>query len=223
MSKGNKMKAIMGAVLVLMLAALGGITYYYWHENRYYVKTEDAYVDAALIKVGPEVTGRVLELYANEGEKVAAGQAVARLDDAVLPQGTNPDLTIVRTPVAGTVVKKMANPGEMTAPGQALFMVADLDNVYLTVNVEEKKLNRVHPGQRVDFTLDGLPGKTFWGTVDSVGRATTSTFSLLPTRSTSGTFVKVVQRVPVKVVFPVPADTELTVGMSASVRIHLRG
>ncbi|MDI6711186.1 MAG: efflux RND transporter periplasmic adaptor subunit [Bacillota bacterium] len=219
----EKMKVVIWAVLALMILSLGGITYYYWYENRHYVKTEDAYLDAALVRVSPLVSGKILELYADEGQRVEAGQAMARLDDAALPPGTNPDLTVVRAPAAGTVVKKMANEGEMAVPGQAMFMIADLDNVYLTVNVEEKKLDRVRPGQRVDFTLDGVPGRTFRGTVDSVGRATASTFSLLPSRSTSGTFIKVVQRVPVKVVFPVPQDIELTVGMSAAVRIHLKG
>lgn len=219
----EKMKVVIWVVLVLMVLSLGGITYYYWYENRHYIKTEDAYVDAALVRVSPLVSGKILELYTDEGAVVEAGQAVARIDDAALPAGTNSDLTVVRAPVAGTVVKRMANLGEVAAAGQTMFVIADMNNVYLTVNVEEKKLDRVRPGQRVDFTLDGVPGRTFHGTVDSVGRATASTFSLLPSRSTSGTFIKVVQRVPVKVVFPVPRDIELTVGMSAAARIHLKG
>lgn len=211
------------AVLVLFILSLAGVTFYYWYENAYYVKTEDAYIDGTVLKVGPQLAGRILEVRVREGDQVEAGEVLARIDDAALSPGGNTDLTLVRAPVAGKVLKILGHAGEVVAPGQPVVMLADLRSVYLTVNVEEKKIANVKPGQRVSFTVDGIPGREFTGRVAEITDAVAATFSLLPTRSTSGSFVKVSQRIPVKVVIENGNDAPFRLGQSAVVRIHLRG
>ncbi|MGQ9531473.1 MAG: HlyD family secretion protein [Desulfotomaculales bacterium] len=209
-------------VLALMVLALGGISAYYWYKGYYFVITEDAYVDGTLIRVGPQVTGQLKEVYVDEGREVRAGEPLARLDDQTLAAGVSVDLTYIKSPITGTVLKRLANPGEMVAPGQAVVMVADLRQVYITANVEETDLGKVRPGQFVDFTVDSFPGVRFTGRVQQIGEATAATFSLLPTRTTSGTFTKVVQRVPVKIAIDDYQGRRLLPGLSAVVRIHVR-
>jgi len=210
------------AVLVLMVLALGGISAYYWYKSYYFVITEDAYVDAILVRVGPQVAGQLKEVYVDEGREVRAGEPLARLDDQTLAAGVSVDLTYIKSPITGTVLKRLANPGEMVAPGQAVVMVADLRQVYITANVEETDLGKVRPGQFVEFTVDSFPGVRFTGRVQQIGEATAATFSLLPTRTTSGTFTKVVQRVPVKITIDDYHGRRLLPGLSAVVRIHVR-
>ncbi|MBC7106992.1 MAG: HlyD family secretion protein [Firmicutes bacterium] len=215
-------KKVFFAVLALMILALGGISAYYWYKGYYFVITEDAYVDGTLVRVGPQVAGQLKEVYVDEGREVRAGEPVARLDDQTLAAGVSVDLTYVKSPITGTVLKRLANPGEIVAPGQAVVMVADLQQVYITANVEETDLGKVRPGQFVDFTVDSFPGVRFTGRVQQIGEATAATFSLLPTRTTSGTFTKVVQRVPVKIAVDDYQGRRLLPGLSAVVRIHVR-
>ncbi|MEW6183234.1 MAG: efflux RND transporter periplasmic adaptor subunit [Bacillota bacterium] len=216
-------KRVVLAVLVVMIASLAAVTFYYWYNNSRYIKTEDAYIDGIIYKAGPQLGGRLLEVRTSEGCTVEAGEVLARVDDASLPPGGNVDLTLVKAPVTGVVLKVLNRPGEVIAPSQPVIMLADMRNVFLTVNVEEGKINRVRLGEKVTFTVDGIPSRVFNGRVSEIQEAMASTYSLLPTRSTSGSFVKVIQRVPVKVLIEDPGDVPLRLNQSAAVRIHLRG
>lgn len=217
-------KRVFLVVLAVFVLSLAGVTFYYWYNATHYIITEDAYIDGTIFKVGPQVAGRLLEVRVREGQKVGAGEVLARVDDAALPPGGNIDLTFVRAPATGVVLKTLSHPGEVVGAGQPVVVLGDPQDVYLTVNVEEKRIWQVKPGQRVDFTVDGIPGRVFHGRVAEITSAVASTFSLLPTRSTSGSFIKVVQRVPVKVVFESAGEgTPLRFGMSAAVKIHIRG
>lgn len=207
-------------MLLLAVLSLAGVSFYYWYNNTYYVSTEDARVDADLFRVSPQVSGKILEVYVEEGQAVRAGEVVARLDDTTL-QAANPDLAVVRAPVDGLVVKKLARPGEIAAPGQPVVVLVDPKGLYVTANIEEDKLRRVRVGQAVDISLDALPGKTFAGRVERIGKASLSVFSLLPS-SSGGSFTKVVQRVPVKIVFNEKPGEYVEVGTNAFVRIHVK-
>ncbi|AEG16866.1 secretion protein HlyD family protein [Desulfofundulus kuznetsovii DSM 6115] len=218
---GMKNKKAMLAVAAVMVAVLAAISFYYWHMNRYYVTTEDARIDGDIYRVSPQVSGKLLEINVEEGQAVRAGDIVARLDDTTLPPGANIDLAVVRSPVSGVVVKKVAHVGEIAAPGQPVIMVVDPSALYITANIEETDLKKVRPGQKVDITLDVLPGHKFTGHVARIGRASLSTFSLLPA-NTGGSFTKVVQRVPVKIVFDEYPDNYVEVGTNARVKIHIR-
>ncbi|MFZ5631402.1 MAG: HlyD family secretion protein [Bacillota bacterium] len=209
-------------VLALMAVTLLGITVYYWYNNAYYVKTEDARVDGAIVRVSPQVSGRIISINVEEGDKVVAGQALVRLDDTLLPPGTNPDLAVARAPADGVVIKKIANPGEMAVPGQTMLMIIDPFSLYITANVEETKLASVRPGQKVDVTVDAIPGQKFAGRVEKIGEASLSTFSLLPATNTSGNFTKVVQRIPVKIVVKDFKGRQFLYGTNAFVKIYIK-
>jgi membrane fusion protein (multidrug efflux system) len=102
--------------------------------------------------------------------------------------------------------------------------LVDLDRLWVTANLKETQLRHVRPGQRARISVDALGGREFTGTVDSVAAATGARFSLLPPDNATGNYVKVVQRVPVKIVFDPGQDPEhrLRPGMSVVPTILLR-
>ena len=217
----NKKKNIY-IVLALMVVALLGVTLYYWYNNAYYVKTEDVRVDGSVIKVSPQIAGKIKNMYVNEGDRVIMGQAIARLDDATLQPGANPDLAVVRAPEDGVIIKRLGNPGEMAVAGQQVSMMVNPYSLYITANIEETKLSKVTPGQAVDITLDAMPGEKFTGKVERIAEASLSTFSLIPVTNTSGNFTKVVQRIPVKITLDDYKGYQLPHGSNAIVKIHIR-
>lgn len=214
-------KAILGG-LAAMIAVLAAVGFYYWYRSTHFVITEDARVDADKVRVSPQIAGKLIELKVEEGDEVKAGEIIGRQSDVALPPGADPDLAVIRSPISGTVIRKETSVGEVVAPGQAVVMVADLREPYITANIEETELSKIRPGQKVEFTIDAVPGHVFTGRVDSIGEATLSTFSLFSSAGTSGTFTKVVQRVPVKIIFDNYRGQRVLPGMNAVVKIYVR-
>ena len=222
-----KNKKLLIIVIQIMVAVVALVTYYYWHMNHYYVISEDARINGDIYKVSPLVSGKILEIRVNEGDFIRKDGIIARLDNnSTLPVIADPDLTIVRAPASGLVIKKIAQVGEVAASGQTIIMLIDPDNLYVTANIEETKINRIRPGQRVDVAIDALPGRKFTGKVASVDEATMATFSLLPSANSSGNFTKVVQRIPVKIFLDQQnlklTNKSLLLGANVTVKIHVR-
>jgi membrane fusion protein (multidrug efflux system) len=147
-------------------------------------------------------------------------EALASLEQAQL----NLAYRAVRAPMAGRVTKKTVEVGQVVQPGQQLLAVVDLDDVWVVGNYKETDLTRVRPGQRVTITVDTYPGTVFRGRVDSIQAGSGAVFALLPPENASGNFVKVVQRVPVKLVFEPGENSRhlLVPGMSVVPTIELR-
>jgi len=124
--------------------------------------------------------------------------------------------TEIRAPESGRVTKKNVEIGNVIQPGQPLMTIVPLQGFYVMANYKETKVSRIRQGQPVEIRLDAYPGARLKGRVESVMAGTGSAFALFPPENASGNFVKVVQRVPVKIVFEgdLPADTPLRVGMS---------
>ncbi len=130
----------------------------------------------------------------------------------------------VRAPMAGRVTKKTVEVGQVVQPGQLLLAVVDLKDVWVIGNFKETDLTDVRAGQVAAITVDTYPGVVFRGRVDSIQAGSGAVFSLLPPENASGNFVKVVQRVPVKLVFE-PGETTkhvLVPGMSVVPTIAVR-
>jgi membrane fusion protein (multidrug efflux system) len=132
--------------------------------------------------------------------------------------------TRVRAPVDGTVSKKTVEPGQLVQPGQPLLAIVPLQGVWVIANFKETQLGRVRPGQRATVRVDSFTDRVFEGTVESISAGTGSRFSLLPPENATGNWVKVVQRVPVKIVLESYRANPhvLRPGMSATVTIALR-
>src|SRR5580700_6204615 len=126
-----------------------------------------------------------------------AEQKKAQLDQAEL----NLQYTKIIAPVSGAVSNRTVEIGQNVSPGQEMMKIIPLDaaNIWITANFKETQLSRMKPGQRVDIAVDAT-GKTYKGHVDSIAGASGERFSLLPPENATGNFVKVVQRIPAKIV-----------------------
>jgi membrane fusion protein, multidrug efflux system len=132
--------------------------------------------------------------------------------------------TSVKAPIHGIVSKKGVNVGQVVQAGQPLVAIVDVDNVWVTANFKETQLKNMRPGQRAAVDVDAYGGREYKGKVDSIAGATGARFSLLPPENATGNFVKVVQRVPVKIVLDPGQDPEhlLRPGMSVTPTVHTR-
>jgi membrane fusion protein (multidrug efflux system) len=129
--------------------------------------------------------------------------------------------THVEAPAAGRVSSLTARVAQTLSAGQAFAeFVPDL--AYVTADFKEAQTEDMHAGQRAKISIDAYPHREFEGRVESLSAGTGAVFSLLPPDNATGNFVKVVQRVPVRIVFtPLPRDIELRPGLSADVTVYL--
>lgn len=129
--------------------------------------------------------------------------------------------TTVTSPIDGIVAKKVAKPGEVIQPGQPVYVIVDLNNVWVEANLEETKVEHVRPGQSVDLKVDAYPKTRFSGKVVNIGAAAASEFSLIPDSRSAGSFTKVTQRIPIRIDVIAPAQ-QLRPGMMVVVGIDIR-
>jgi membrane fusion protein (multidrug efflux system) len=158
--------------------------------------------------------------------EAAAQQAKVELAKQKVRQAElNLSYTRITAPVAGHVTKKQIESGRLVAAGQALMTVVPLEGLelWVTANFKETQLKNVRPGQPVDIKVDTYPGQAITGRVESIMAGTGSVFSLFPSENASGNYVKIVQRIPVKIVFDKETGRQLPqlrLGMSVVPTIH---
>ena len=153
-----------------------------------------------------------LGLSGNGFKDAKIAQKKAKLEEAQLQIF----YTRITAPHDGYVTRKNVEPGMNIQAGQPLLALVPLQDAWITANYKESQLTHIKPGQKVEFTVDAYPGRKFTGRVDSVMAGTGAAFSLLPPENATGNYVKVVQRVPVKILIDNNSDPEqlLRVGMS---------
>jgi membrane fusion protein (multidrug efflux system) len=166
-----------------------------------------AKVDSA--STGPE------QVSITRSRATAAEATVARLRAALEQAQLNLQYTTLRAPINGVVSKKSVEPGQVVQAGQPLLAVVNLDDLWVTANFKENQLKKMHPGQPATISVDAY-GRKYKGHVESIGGATGARFSVLPPENATGNYVKVVQRIPVKIVFEKGQDPDhlLRPGMS---------
>jgi len=150
-------------------------------------------------------------------------QRRAQMDQAEL----NLAYTLIRSPVTGIIGKKSVEVGQNVSIGQELLTVVPLDDIWITANFKETQLVHMRPGQPVEIKVDAY-GRAWKGSVTNLGGGTGSVFSLLPPENATGNYVKVVQRVPVRIDFDrFPARTFnveglLKPGLSVEANVRVR-
>jgi len=227
-------KALLGAVAGILILVIAGIVGFYWYEGEHFVATEDARVSANLVVISPEIGGKIVEWNVREGDMVRAGDALGRQDlGTMLNSGSINTATMatvgsiaaekasIKSPISGQVIRSTAVLGQMAVPGTNLAVVADTDQLYIGANIPEMQIGRVRPGQKVELSVDAFPGVPFRGRVETIGRATASTFSLLPSSNSGGNYTKVSQIVPIRIHLLDTLGKPLLVGMNTSIRILL--
>jgi membrane fusion protein, multidrug efflux system len=156
--------------------------------------------------------------------RAAQALAAAQLKKADLDQAAlNLQYTKIVAPVNGIVSNRTVEVGQNVAPGQELMKIINLDDVWITANFKETQLRQMKVGQRVTMDVDAN-GKSYEGKVDSVAGASGARFSLLPPENATGNYVKVVQRIPVKIVLDPGAnhDHQLRPGMSVTPKVWIQ-
>ena len=129
--------------------------------------------------------------------------------------------TTIAAPVDGVVTRKSVEVGQIVAPGQGLMTIIPLHDTWVTANFKETQLANVRPGQRVEVHVD-MYGRSIGGRVDSVAGATGARLSLLPPENATGNFVKVVQRIPVKILVDSADGLVLRPGMNVDVTVFTK-
>jgi membrane fusion protein (multidrug efflux system) len=128
--------------------------------------------------------------------------------------------TVIRSPIDGYVGAKNIEVGATVAPGQSLLEIVPSTGIYITANYKETQLGNIAVGAPVDIDVDAYKGTTFQGRVESIGPASQNTFSLIPAQNATGNFVKVTQRLPVRIsIVDPPSDKPLRVGMSVETSV----
>jgi len=154
-----------------------------------------------------------------------SAEARVQLVKAVLDQARlNLEYTTIRASVSGIVSKKSVEVGQVVQPGQPLMAIVVPEDLSIVANFKETQLAEMHPGQPVTVSVDAYSGRTFNGHVESIAAATGAKFSLLPPENATGNYVKVVQRLPVKVVLDEGQDSQhqLRPGMSVVVKVKVK-
>ena len=132
--------------------------------------------------------------------------------------------TVITAPASGIVSKRNIQLGQLVQAGQTLFAVVNANGIYITANFKETQMEPLRVGQKVDISVDAFSDSTFHGEIESFSGATGAKFSLLPPDNATGNFVKVVQRVPVRI--KLDADTArirlLRPGMSVDVVVYTK-
>ena len=149
--------------------------------------------------------------------KAAFDVAAAQLDQAKL----NLEYTRITAPVSGRITRKNVEPGDYIQTGETLFSIVPHE-VWVIANFKETQLTHMVPGQPATIHIDAFPGRTFKGHVDSLQSGTGARFSLLPAENATGNYVKVVQRLPVKIVFDEPLDVQAAFAPGLSVEPEVR-
>ena len=227
-------KQIIVVVLVGIALGAGGIIGYYAYQEQHFVSTDDARVNSNVVAVSPEIAGKLIEWRVKEGDMVQRDEVLGRQDlEAVLASGAiNPqtmgsvagvvaEKAVLRATLSGQVILSNGVVGQMAAPGMSLAVIADTDSLYVSANIKEGDIARVRIGQPVDFSVDAYHGRLFHGRVETIGRATSSSFSLLPQQNGGGNYTKVVQVIPIKVSILDQGDARLMIGMNAFIKIHI--
>ena len=208
--KINKPLLIVSAIVIL-LAGLG-IAGYFLYEGNFYYQTDNAKVDTMIYQLPANARGKLVKVYVSQGGEVKAGQLLARVEDG----------PYIKSPIDGTVIDVKLQEGDYVTAADVVAVVANTPDIYITANVEETDILKIHEGQSATVSLDAY-GQSFNGYVEEVDTVTSSKLSgALSSFTTSGTYTKITQLLPVKIKLLEDVDLTDIIGTNASVKIRIK-
>jgi len=177
---------------------------------------------ARTAQVGQEQAETTANLGGDPALPIEQNPSVLTAQSALEQAQLDLERTVVLAPANGVVGNKVPVPGDVVSPGQPLFSLVLTDRFWVDANLKETDLTHVRPGQSALVTIDTYPGVRWKARVDSISPASGAEFSLLPPQNATGNWVKVVQRIPVRLALEPEADQPpLRAGMSAEVEIDI--
>jgi membrane fusion protein (multidrug efflux system) len=170
-----------------------------------------------------ETRAREQQIPITEADYKSALASVERAKAALQQAELNLGYTRITAPIHGQITQRSVDLGQYVSAGQLLFTIVPLDQVYVTANFKETQMDHVAPGQKVRFRVDTYR-REFEGVVDSIAGATGSQQALLPPQNATGNFIKVVQRIPVKILVKPTNDSRFVLrpGMNVEATIYTR-
>ncbi|MDL1994687.1 HlyD family secretion protein [Staphylococcus saprophyticus] len=212
-----KKMVLINIVTIVVLVIIGVVGFHFYNQATGFVSTDNAKVDGEQIKISAPASGEIKSFDVKNNEKLNKGDKVAEIaakgEDG---QSQNMD---VKMPQDGTIVKTDGMEGSMAQAGTPIAYAYNLDDSYITANVDEKDIADVEEGKDVNVKLDGEDAE-LKGKVEEVGKATASSFSIMPSSNTDGNYTKVSQVVPVKISLDSKPSKNVVPGMNAEVKIH---
>ncbi|SPF47799.1 Multidrug resistance efflux pump [Candidatus Desulfosporosinus infrequens] len=210
--KKSQNRIFMGVAAIIMVGV--GVWFYFYYEGKNYFTTDNAKVTTKLYTVYPEgVGGKLLKLNIDEKQAVTKDEIIAKLDTGEL----------IKSPISGKVVQCDVVEDQVIQPTTAVAVIAATNNMYVEVNIEETTITKIKEGQQVTVQLDAYPGQEFHAHVDQIRQVTQTAISGAPTSlTTSGTYTKVIQLIPVRVVIDDPVDLSNLIGTNSTVTFKLR-
>jgi multidrug resistance efflux pump len=197
--------------VVIVLAGLGTAGYFVY-QGTYYYQTDNAKVDTTIYLLTANSTGKLANLYVSQNQEVAAGQVLAGMAIGYT----------IKSPIDGTVIDVRMQKGDYATPADVVMVVAKTSDIYITANVEETNILKIHKGQSVTVSLDAY-GKSYNGYVDEVDTITsTKLIGGATSFTTSGTYTKVTQLLPVKIKLLDDIDLADIIGTNATVKIKIK-
>lgn len=176
--------------------------------------------EAAVSAASATLDSQRLRLSVYAAQREAALAAIAQAEAARQVAQIDLDNTIVHAPVSGVIGNRHVRMGQLVAPGSSLLDIVPVNDVWIVANFKETQVRHIQVGRQARITIDGYPDETLEGVVDSFAPGSGSAFSLLPVDNATGNFVRVVQRVPVKIrLARKPLPDRLVPGLSARVAI----
>lgn len=156
-----------------------------------------------------------------------AQAAILRAESAVSMARLNLSYTVVTAPADGCVGRRTIEEGQLVSPGQTITTLVPDTRKWIVANFKETQMARIHKGQKVEISIDALPDKHFNGTVTAISSATGSKYSMIPTDNSAGNFVKIQQRIPVRIDFDGSLNTEdnrrMAAGMMCEIKVDVAG
>ena len=197
--------------IVVLLVGLG-IAGYFIYESSFYYQTDNAKVDTIIYQLTAQSSGRLQKIYFIQGNEVKAGQVLAQVQNG----------SLIRSPIDGTVIDIKMEEGDYVTPSDIIMIVAKTSDLYITANVEETNILKIHKGQNVTVSLDAY-GQSFAGYVEDVNTVTSTKLSgSASSFTTSGTYTKVTQLIPVKIKLLDDIDLANIIGTNATVKIRIK-
>lgn len=155
-----------------------------------------------------------------------ADAAILHAEAAVDMARLNLSYTVITAPADGYLGRRTIEQGQLVSPGQTITTLIPDSKKWVVANFKETQMARIRPGQSVEITVDAMPGKRFKGTVTAISQATGSKYSMVPTDNSAGNFVKIQQRVPVRIDFngslDDTANSRMAAGMMCEIKVDVK-
>lgn len=185
---------------------------------------EKAKADASVISAQAAIQAQRRRLDVLAAQRDAAQAGLLQAEAARSLAQIDLDNTAVRAAVGGVVGNRQVRVGRFVSPGMSLLDIVPINDVWIVANVKETQLEHIRVGQPVRIEVDGFPEAEVRGVVDSLAPGSGAAFSLIPPDNATGNFVRVVQRVPIKIrLTTVPPEVRLVPGLSARISIRTSG